>query len=555
MFGQFWVYALLFGGAAIFSWPFLWMTSTSVKVEREIFGGALRLRPESPRPALRSPYLEPRVHQDLDVPRKAELLPGIESALVAVAAAAPDAPWSAEVGAAGAAERAALARTVLRRIHLRTPAEEWERPASELNPLLAGKVTPALVGEAVVEVRRELGLGAVRARSIDLEEAVLVAPEQVADGWQITGPARLEPARSDTRNYARVRYDFTDGAREIRLARTLVLGFPVEKLQRIQIAIRPDDSWHPLTCYVEKGGVRYRAERTFDLANEEWGVVTWQEPGPDDQSNQIRKWILLREVGRGPSFESAPDRMRIELVMERASGLAAWWAKIRRNYQLALDYLPFWRYVATSLFLVLLNIAGTLFSCSLVAYAFARLQWPGREFSFALMLATMMVPRPGHHDPALPDHAFARPLQHAHAALDRELLCRGVQRVPAPAVHERHPPRSRGCRPDRRMRFLARLLAHHAAARETDPGRHRDFHVHGCLERFHGPADLSQRPEPVPAFARPLRLQRPGGLKRFDDDGGFAAHDAPGRGDLLLRAALLHPGGDADGDEGVRWKS
>ena len=35
---------------------------------------------------------------------------------------------------------------------------------------------------------------------------------------------------------------------------------------------------------------------------------------------------------------------------------------------------------------------GTLFSCSLVAYSFARLQWPGRNFCFALMLATMMIP-------------------------------------------------------------------------------------------------------------------------------------------------------------------
>ena len=30
--------------------------------------------------------------------------------------------------------------------------------------------------------------------------------------------------------------------------------------------------------------------------------------------------------------------------------------------------------------------------CSLVAYAFARLHWPGRDFCFLLMLATMMIP-------------------------------------------------------------------------------------------------------------------------------------------------------------------
>ena len=48
--------------------------------------------------------------------------------------------------------------------------------------------------------------------------------------------------------------------------------------------------------------------------------------------------------------------------------------------------------MATSIFLVTLNLVGTLFSCSLVAYSFARLQWPGRGFCFALMLATLMIP-------------------------------------------------------------------------------------------------------------------------------------------------------------------
>src|SRR5438876_1764597 len=54
--------------------------------------------------------------------------------------------------------------------------------------------------------------------------------------------------------------------------------------------------------------------------------------------------------------------------------------------------MPIWRYLATSLFIVLLTVTGTLLSSSLVAYSFARLQWPGRNFGFALMLATMMVP-------------------------------------------------------------------------------------------------------------------------------------------------------------------
>ncbi|MDP6702183.1 MAG: carbohydrate ABC transporter permease, partial [Candidatus Latescibacteria bacterium] len=51
-----------------------------------------------------------------------------------------------------------------------------------------------------------------------------------------------------------------------------------------------------------------------------------------------------------------------------------------------------WAYIFNSLYLALLTIVGQVFSCSLVAYAFARLQWPGRELWFGILLATMMLP-------------------------------------------------------------------------------------------------------------------------------------------------------------------
>src|SRR5439155_22099901 len=45
-----------------------------------------------------------------------------------------------------------------------------------------------------------------------------------------------------------------------------------------------------------------------------------------------------------------------------------------------------------SLFVVILATAGTLFSASFVAYAFARLNWPGRSVALGILLATMMLP-------------------------------------------------------------------------------------------------------------------------------------------------------------------
>jgi multiple sugar transport system permease protein len=72
-----------------------------------------------------------------------------------------------------------------------------------------------------------------------------------------------------------------------------------------------------------------------------------------------------------------------------------------RNYRDAfvygsdqLGYIPFLFYARNTLILCILTVAGTVASNSLVAYGFARLRWPGRDFAFAVTLATMMVPFP-----------------------------------------------------------------------------------------------------------------------------------------------------------------
>ena len=45
-----------------------------------------------------------------------------------------------------------------------------------------------------------------------------------------------------------------------------------------------------------------------------------------------------------------------------------------------------------SVFYVTLALAGTLISIAAVAYAFSRVEWPGRNIVFFLMLSTMMIP-------------------------------------------------------------------------------------------------------------------------------------------------------------------
>ncbi|MFO7631637.1 MAG: carbohydrate ABC transporter permease [Caldilinea sp.] len=64
------------------------------------------------------------------------------------------------------------------------------------------------------------------------------------------------------------------------------------------------------------------------------------------------------------------------------------------NYTEALTTLPFALYIRNTAVITLLTIVGHLISCTLIAYAFARLHAPGRDALFVVMLATMMLPYP-----------------------------------------------------------------------------------------------------------------------------------------------------------------
>ena len=64
------------------------------------------------------------------------------------------------------------------------------------------------------------------------------------------------------------------------------------------------------------------------------------------------------------------------------------------NYRNALTTLPFGRYMVNTAIISAITIVGHLLSCTLIAYAFARLRAPGKDALFVVMLATMMLPYP-----------------------------------------------------------------------------------------------------------------------------------------------------------------
>ena len=64
------------------------------------------------------------------------------------------------------------------------------------------------------------------------------------------------------------------------------------------------------------------------------------------------------------------------------------------NFREALTYVPFGRFSINTVIIALGTIVGTVLSCTVVAYGFARLRAPGKNVLFIVLLATMMLPYP-----------------------------------------------------------------------------------------------------------------------------------------------------------------
>ncbi|HEU4740455.1 MAG TPA: carbohydrate ABC transporter permease [Meiothermus sp.] len=90
-------------------------------------------------------------------------------------------------------------------------------------------------------------------------------------------------------------------------------------------------------------------------------------------------WMLLTSLKtQQEAFQFPPSLLPARPVWE--------------NYTQLFTLVPFGRYFLNTLVVTVAVVIGQLFVCSLAAYAFARLNFMGRDTLFVLYLATMMVP-------------------------------------------------------------------------------------------------------------------------------------------------------------------
>ncbi len=91
---------------------------------------------------------------------------------------------------------------------------------------------------------------------------------------------------------------------------------------------------------------------------------------------------------------SEQQTLRAHLASTQFSLAQYYWHYLRRNYDDVWNSedILFQRYYFNSLFIAMWVTLLQCFTSSLAAFAFARLEWPGRDSIFKLYLATMMIP-------------------------------------------------------------------------------------------------------------------------------------------------------------------
>ncbi len=382
-----WVHVLLLTAIAICLYPFVWMFMTSIKTDEELSLGSLA--PAIPSFRQESPYVRAEVEverpEDAPSPQFSAALPALrEMTHAATSAALPGGlPSIDREKWASSAASMLLGRTVGR-----LPKQVWTGDPPALLEQYRQLLTPDAISGAIADQLSRLELSGLTLRTLDGHTMSLATGSEIRDRFRIeSGTASLVGTEAG----GRLDYAFRSGSDEpVVLVHEFMLpaGVEAQAIHKLTLSLRADDSWHRVTATLDVGHTHWEATKPSYLAQNRAVSISFQPPSFDDTTIRARTWVPLRAEGTSDRDRNA----RLRIVISPSSTLQASVGKVLRNYLRAFNSVPFFQYVGNSLMLVVLTIAGALFSSAFVAYAFARLHWPGRAVALIILLSTMMIP-------------------------------------------------------------------------------------------------------------------------------------------------------------------
>jgi len=386
------VHGALWVGAFVFALPFIWLVATSFKWDREVFreGGSWfsRLVPRLPYRVVRTPYVALADAGDFEKPSRldGEKWERLRERLEPVLwdAIQPDMARRTTPDPLRNALRHAVTRDLWNRIVAELPDDLWTEPLSPILARVVEAATPEKIEASWNLLYRSIRLGSPTVQALDQSDY----PVESAPWGTVRGEARLVRLPNATEIWT----DFRQAPRPPYAAlftTTLKLPLSPKQLRAITIPLRGDESYHHFTAAVEVGGETYVSDEPIVLRNYVWQELTLQLRG--ERLPHERENVLLRRVETTTGNSEAREA-RVTLTLHRARYPLAVYRKFARNYEDAATFVRFWRFAGNTVVVTSLSIVGQLFSCSLVAFAFARLRWPLRDAFFWLLLSTMMLP-------------------------------------------------------------------------------------------------------------------------------------------------------------------
>ena len=156
--------------------------------------------------------------------------------------------------------------------------------------------------------------------------------------------------------------------------------------------LRGDGSGHRLRVSIHGDGFVYKGADDLRAGFEGWKEVHcfFRPERFDPLGREVVE--LRREPAGDAGYVDLASIRRIELTVLPEPLVARTWQQWTYSFRKAWQSMPFGRFYLNSLFVSLAITLGQVLTCSLAAYAFARLRWPGRDKFFLAYLATMMIP-------------------------------------------------------------------------------------------------------------------------------------------------------------------
>ena len=62
------------------------------------------------------------------------------------------------------------------------------------------------------------------------------------------------------------------------------------------------------------------------------------------------------------------------------------------NFKNVFSVMPYWMYLRNTIWLTLMNVAGTVFCTPMIAYSLSKIKWRFRNLFFAIIMSSMMIP-------------------------------------------------------------------------------------------------------------------------------------------------------------------